>query len=333
VRNTRIAISLSLALSLACAAGVAGASTQPISGQIDDAKAAKAQAEAALARSEARLASITSQYQHVQSDLELAIRDVLTARFTELGVSAELAQAQVALDRRASQIFESGAGTSISVFLGAGSFDDLSFMEEFASRALTVDQASIARVEAARASLEAITGQLQQKQADLRASADRLQALSEEASAEFALADVAARKAGLAVKRLEAQKRALDEAQAAALAALKGFGEPGEIGVGCSSGAVHDLIVAAFSPLGQDQVDFALKIATRESNCRPNAYNKTVVPPYGNASGVFQILYPGIWQSWSAECGFEGTSPFDAKANVAVAACVVADEGWWPWGF
>jgi hypothetical protein len=48
---------------------------------------------------------------------------------------------------------------------------------------------------------------------------------------------------------------------------------------------------------------------------------------------VFQILTPGIWEPWSQRCGNGGASPFDPKANVAVAACVVADQGWWPWGF
>jgi len=85
--------------------------------------------------------------------------------------------------------------------------------------------------------------------------------------------------------------------------------------------------------MGRDQIDTALAVATRESNCRSDAYNQTEVPPYGNASGVFQILTPGIWEPWSHRCGYRGASPFDPKANVAVAACVVADQGWWPWGF
>lgn len=94
------------------------------------------------------------------------------------------------------------------------------------------------------------------------------------------------------------------------------------MGTGCSSGTVHDLIVADFGPIGQ--VDTALYIASRESGCNPNAYNGV----YG-ASGVFQII-PSSWAAWTARCGIYG-SVFNAATNVAVAACVVADEGWGPW--
>ena len=72
-------------------------------------------------------------------------------------------------------------------------------------------------------------------------------------------------------------------------------------------------------------------IAMRESGGRPDAYNPIVVPPYGNASGVYQILTPGIWEAWSKRCGYGGASPFDAKANVSVAAWTVGRYGWSPW--
>jgi len=100
------------------------------------------------------------------------------------------------------------------------------------------------------------------------------------------------------------------------------------IGSGCAVGPVHDLIAAAFAP---DQLATALYIADRESGCNPNAYNSTTIEPYGNASGVFQILAPVLWSSWSADCGYAGASVFDAAANVAVTACHVAAYGWSAW--
>ena len=51
-----------------------------------------------------------------------------------------------------------------------------------------------------------------------------------------------------------------------------------------------------------------------------------------HAEGVFQILYPGIWNAWAPKCGHGGEDPYDATANVAVAACMQAADGWAPWG-
>lgn len=329
----RKAPSLILALAIATAGTAAQASTSPISTRLDQAKEAKEEAQATLSHAEGRLREITADYEKVLGDVQSAASDVLSSFFSEASLSAKLTEAQLALDTRASRIFETGPAAPFELFLGSGSISDVGFVQEFAERAFVVDAEVISRVSRSRAELDAVTERLESRQADLQDSASRLQDLAEEAAAEVQAAESAAKKAGLQVKQLEEEKRAFDEAQAKAAAALAALIGPVEIGAGCASGTVHDLIVKYFTPLGKDQVDFALGIATRESNCRPNAYNQTEVPPYGHASGVFQILYPGIWDSWSERCGRAGANPFDAEANVAVAACVVADQGWWPWGF
>ena len=42
--------------------------------------------------------------------------------------------------------------------------------------------------------------------------------------------------------------------------------------------------------------------------------------------------YSGIWNAWAPKCGHGGEDPYDATANVAVAACMQAADGWAPWG-
>ena len=207
----RKASSVLLAIALALASGVARASTEPISTRLDKAKQAKAEAEAALASAERRLADITQEYGRVRADLEAAASEVDSSYLAGLSVSAELAAAQSELDRRASQIFEAGVGAPIDAFLSSESLADLGFVQEFAARALSIDEEAVARVSAARASLEALTRKLERRQTKLRASAARLQELSDEAAAEVAGAESVAGKAGLAVRDLEEEERALEE--------------------------------------------------------------------------------------------------------------------------
>lgn len=79
-------------------------------------------------------------------------------------------------------------------------------------------------------------------------------------------------------------------------------------------------------------VSYALYIANRESHCNPNAWNPIQLN-MGHASGVFQILYPGIWEIYDGKCGYESASVFNMTANISVAACMVANyTGWGPWG-
>lgn len=89
------------------------------------------------------------------------------------------------------------------------------------------------------------------------------------------------------------------------------------------------MIAQAFGSRGLS-VSYAYSIALRESNCNAHAWNPTGLP-MGHASGIFQILAPGIWELWDGTCGFESSSVFDAYANINVAACMVTHIGWGPW--
>ncbi len=76
-----------------------------------------------------------------------------------------------------------------------------------------------------------------------------------------------------------------------------------------------------------DGVDKAVLVARCESGYDPSAYN--LDGPYG---GLYQhsVTY---WDSRAASAGWAGASIYDADANTAVTAWLVARDGWghWPW--
>ncbi len=76
-----------------------------------------------------------------------------------------------------------------------------------------------------------------------------------------------------------------------------------------------------------DGVDKAVLVARCESNYDPSAYN-----PEGPYGGLYQhsVTY---WDSRAASAGWAGAGIYDADANTAVTAWLVARDGWghWPW--
>jgi hypothetical protein len=326
-------ICLSLALAIAGVWAAHGAVAESTQQKLDQARADDAAAQKTLSDAEAHLADLLAQYQQLRTDLDMAARDVVAVQAAQEDLSAKLAQAQDDLAERVTTAYELGPAAAIDLFLGARSTADFASIQVFVGNTFQVDDATVSEVASLKESLVDLAAGSEARERDVAASIARVLDLTETAEAERADAEQAAEASGLKVKRLEQKERELEAARRAAAASLSHYLGSGGVSEGCASGMVHDLIVDAFSPQGQDQVETALAVATRESNCRPNAYNSQEVPPYGNASGVFQILYPGIWKPWSGRCGYKGADVFDPEANVAVAACVVKDQGWWPWGF
>jgi peptidoglycan hydrolase CwlO-like protein len=324
---------LSLALTLTTGWAARGALADSTQQKLDKARTDASAAQDALSSAEAHLQLVLGQYRQLQVDLDLAARDIVAAEADTEAVSAQLADAQAQLSQRVTTAYELGPAAAIDLYLGAQSTADFASVQVFIGNTFQVDDSTVSDVARLKQSLADLTTGREARQSTLAASIARVQKLAADAEIERVDASTKAEAAGLKVKKLEKDEAELEQARAAAAASLSTYLGSGGVSAGCASGAVHDLIVQAFTPLGQDQVQTALSVATRESNCRPNAYNQTDVPPYGNASGVFQILYPGIWEPWSTRCGYAGADVFDPAANVAVAACTVADEGWWPWGF
>jgi len=71
----------------------------------------------------------------------------------------------------------------------------------------------------------------------------------------------------------------------------------------------------------------ALRVADRESNFQPKAYNS-----YSGASGIFQHLRR-YWPGRADAYGFDGWSAFNARANIMVTMRMVHRLGSWSaWG-
>jgi peptidoglycan hydrolase CwlO-like protein len=329
----RTIATLSLALTLTLGWLARGAFADSTQQKLDKARTDEAAAQDALSAAQANLEHVLGQYQQLQIDLDMATRDIVAAEADTEAVATQLADAQAQLSQRVTTAYELGPAAAIDFYLGAQSTADFASVQVFLGNTFQVDDSTVSDVARLKESLAELTTGREARKSDLAASIARVQKQAADAEIERVDAATKADAAGLKVKQLEKEEAKLERARAAAAASLSRYLGSGGVSEGCASGTVHDLIVAAFSPQGQDQVHTALAVATRESNCRPNAYNQTEVPPYGNASGVFQILYPGIWEPWSKRCGYGGADVFDPAANVAVAACAVAAEGWWPWGF
>jgi hypothetical protein len=85
--------------------------------------------------------------------------------------------------------------------------------------------------------------------------------------------------------------------------------------------SIRAIIVAAFSPLGQPAVAWALRVAACESGYNPYAVNRS-----SGAAGLFQFM-PSTWarSPWGAQ------SPFDPVANSQAAAWLYARSGPGQW--
>lgn len=109
-------------------------------------------------------------------------------------------------------------------------------------------------------------------------------------------------KKGLADYQAQQDALAAAQAQAERIAALNNHPPPPPW--------IAKIITDAFSPLGQDAVVWAMRIAWCESRYHPNSVNST-----SQASGLFQFL-PSTWSGtpWASQ------SPFDPVANANAAA-------------
>lgn len=114
---------------------------------------------------------------------------------------------------------------------------------------------------------------------------------------------------GLAAYQAQQQALAAAEAEAARIAALNNHPPP--------PAWIAKIITDAFSPLGQDAVVWALRIAYCESRYHPNSVNSD-----SGASGLFQFL-PSTWSGtpWANQ------SPFDPVANAQAAAWLYSHYG------
>jgi len=142
---------------------------------------------------------------------------------------------------------------------------------------------------------------LEQQRRQIRASRADLQGQIEQLNAEF--------------RQLQAMAAA--EAAAAAQPAPPATTRPGRV----PSDSIRAIIMAAFSPLGQNSVTWALRVAACESGYNPYAVNRS-----SGAAGLFQFM-PSTW----AHSPLAAQSPFDPVANSQAAAWLLARSGAGQW--
>ncbi len=246
------------------------------------------------------------------------------------GLEAQIDAAQAAVDARAVQAYEQGPAQPLLAVLDATSFTDLQGRMETLQVVANADDALIASLHSqraglasARSDLQTLQGQIDDVQSRLGQMVDALRtAVSMQ---EGALASLRSDKdaAEALISRLKAKRERELAEQALAKAAAESVSQPGPPPPGTQ--AVRDMITWYFKPLGQTNVDLALCVGYRESRYQADAVNVS-----SGASGVFQFM-PFLWPIVSKAAGWNGSSVFDAKANVAVAAWTVANYGWSPW--
>jgi hypothetical protein len=166
-----------------------------------------------------QLDALLERYQRAEVAVGHArLRTVEAIRASTLA-SADVADAQRALDERIRSAYQLGPGASLEVVLGATSLDELATLAEYASRAVAIEgddlrQSVLAQAiaSAERARAEAAQAALEPRVEHLRSMLDEMQATIDEATTLAVQAHLDAE----AQRAFEKQQREIDEAVARA---------------------------------------------------------------------------------------------------------------------
>jgi peptidoglycan hydrolase CwlO-like protein len=241
----RRASSLLLCASLLAAAflPIQAASADSAERRLSEARRRQQAARAAVQAAERGLGGTLGQYRTVQEQLSRAAIEVVASYHEQESLTEELAAAQVALDRRATEAYQVGPAITLEMFLGSATPADFVSAQEFAARAFTVDRHTLSRVTTARAALAELVERREARQRELAMAAGRLDELADRATRELRSAREKARKAGLTVGKLQREQRALEAARKAAYASLDGLVDP-------SRGRDQSHLLALLGPTG-----------------------------------------------------------------------------------
>ena len=250
-----------------------------------------------------RLDRVSQVIEGVRADIEW-----IRYRIPEL--SREIESRQELLNQRAVEAYMAGVAGGVESALGASSFTDLQDTLEYLDAVSERDHDVLVALEQRKAEIERQRVRLETLEEELQARRDRL---------ETTVADLVEK-----LRRQEALQRRTEQAAQDADSVGESPSPPAPT-LAPPRAVVVAMIRDRFASLGSRSTDIALCVAERESNFDPLAVN-----PATGAAGVFQFI-PSTWASLSALAGRGGTSVFDARSNVAVAAWTVAHYGWHPW--
>jgi hypothetical protein len=204
----------------------AAPSDSSIDRRLTTARETRTQAITGARLAERRYAALNARYRLVQTQVEVAAADVVAAVQEQRALTQELEAAQQTLDQKAAEAFMGGPGTALELFLGSRSPAAFASAQMYAARSMGVTEQILGRVERARASLATVSARLERHRADLLDQARSLLAIDEEMADQLEQARAEASRAGLAVRRLDARRRALEEASARDDAILDGLVDP-----------------------------------------------------------------------------------------------------------
>lgn len=234
---------LTAALLVAALGTVRTASAESVERRLSRARSQQQAARNAVGKAERRLQGAIEEYRAVQQRLSQAAIDVVASYQTQDLLTDQLAEAQTALDRRATEAYEAGPAITLELFLGSATPADFASAQEFAARAFMVDERTVGEVTRLRTALSDLTAQREARQREVAASAERLDELATRAAADLRAAQEKARRAGLTVRKLERDQRALEQARAAANDSLDGLVNP-------SRGKDQSKLLALLGPSG-----------------------------------------------------------------------------------
>jgi hypothetical protein len=201
-------------------------SAESVQERLSEARRREQVARRGVQLAERGLRAALREYRSVRLRLSQIAVEVVASYEEQDAVSEELAAAQEALDRRATEAYEAGPAITLELFLGSATPADFASAQEFAARAFMVDGETIDRVTGARAALAELAERRQARQRQLAEATERLEVLAARATRELRWAQEKAGKAGLAVGKLRREQRALDAARKAADASLDGLVDP-----------------------------------------------------------------------------------------------------------
>jgi hypothetical protein len=202
------------------------ASAESVERRLSEERHRQQAARLAIGLAERRLRAAIDEYRSVRQSLSQAAVDVVASYEEQEVLAEELLAAQEALDRRATEAYEAGPAITLELFLGSATPADFASAQEFAARAFMVDEETIEGVTKVRAALADLTERRRVRQRELAAAAERLETLAAQSSRDLRSAQEQARKAGLAVRKLEKEQRALELARKAADSSLDGLVNP-----------------------------------------------------------------------------------------------------------
>lgn len=196
---------------------------------------------------ERKLHRLLPAYRSLQRRLRDAVRSALDAAEARQQLDAQLAAVRGALQAQVRLAYESGNGMALQMILSARSVGEAVQAQAYASAVLGQDAATAARLAVLDRAAATVEQRLQRRQATVGRAATRMQTMVVELESQLGRARAAAQRAGIQIKGLEAEQRAIARAAQQAQQQGGNLGNPGTVPGG---GFDQSALLALLGPTG-----------------------------------------------------------------------------------